>query len=244
MSWILAIGLALAAMAAGALLFRLRQDALTTMATAMLLGLAGYALQAKPALPAAPKQAQVLDRSDGENLVVARKSFGGKDPPGRFQIIADGLTRQGQFGNAAGILRGAVRDDPRDAEAWLAMANALVAHAEGNPTPASDYAYARSESADPDYAAPPFFMGVMKVRDGDLRAAHALWQKSLERTPPEAPWRPELMRRVATIEAVMAQIEAEQKAMLQRNEDGAKRAAPPGTMPGSEANGSGGVNSR
>ncbi|MCB2046289.1 MAG: tetratricopeptide repeat protein [Novosphingobium sp.] len=236
MSWIVAIGMAVAALAVFALLFRVSNGALTTLATALLLGLAGYALQARPGMPGAPKQADNPELKDGENLVTARKSFGGKDPPVRFQIIADGLTRQGQFANAAGILRGAVRDDPRDAEAWLAMANALVAHAEGNATPASDYAYARALSADPDYAAPPFFMGVMKVREGDLAGARALWRQALVRTPADAPWRPELERRVVTIEAVLAQIEAEEQAVLQRNRDGAKRASPPDSMSGDNDN--------
>ncbi len=236
MSWIVAIGMAVAALVVVALLFRVSKGALTTLATALLLGLAGYALQARPGMPGAPKQADNPELKDGANLVTARKGFGGKDPPVRFQIIADGLTRQGQFANAAGILRGAVRDDPRDAEAWLAMANALAAHAEGNATPASDYAYARALSADPDYAAPPFFMGVMKVREGDLASARELWRQSLARTPADAPWRPELERRVLTIEAVLAQIEAEEQAVLQRNEDGAKRASPPDSMSGDNDN--------
>ena len=96
--------------------------------------------------------------------------------------------------------------------------------------------YARALSVDPDYAAPPFFMGVMKVREGDLASARELWRQSLARTPADAPWRPELERRVVTIEAVLAQIEAEEQAVLQRNRDGAKRASPPDSMSGDNDN--------
>src|SRR3546814_4542336 len=43
----------------------------------------------------------------------------------REMIVADALARQGQFANAAAMLREAVGRNPRDAEAWLALGNAL-----------------------------------------------------------------------------------------------------------------------
>ena len=59
---------------------------------------------------------------DGSALVAARHSFAEGAPQSNFAIISDGFARRGDYAKAAGILRGAVRENPEDSDAWLAMA--------------------------------------------------------------------------------------------------------------------------
>jgi predicted Zn-dependent protease len=58
-------------------------------------------------------------------------------------MIADALMRHGDYADAATRLRGAVDKDPRDSAAWLAMASALVGHADGSLSPARSMPSAR-----------------------------------------------------------------------------------------------------
>lgn len=207
MSWIMAMGLALAAFLVAAFLLRAPRNGWTAIGAALVLGLAGYGLQASPGLSGAPKDAAVPDARDGTLMVEARKRFFPEMGPGqRHMIIADAFARRGRYGDAANVLRGAVEQDPRNAEAWLAMANALVGHADGRVTPAALYAYERAEQAAPTNAAPEFFLGAIRIRAGDLVEARELWGAGLAKSPADAPWRVDLEQRIAALDLLMRQI--------------------------------------
>lgn len=206
MSWIIAIGLALAAFLAAVLAFRLPRRAWTSMGAALVAGLAGYATQASPDMPGAPKDAARSGENEGPLLVEARKRLGGDSSPSNYLIISDAFTRRGDFASAVEVLRSAVRENPDDAEAWLAMANALAAHSDGHLSPAALYAFRRAELASPDAAGPDFFMGVAMIRQGDLIEAHRLWTRALAKTPADAPWRADLEMRLQGLEALLRRI--------------------------------------
>lgn len=206
MSWAIVIGLALAAFLSAVVVFRLPRWAWTSMGATLAAGLAGYAMQASPDMPGAPKDATRSGDNDGQLLVEARKRLGGDSSPNNFLIISDAFTRQGDFASAVEVLRSATRKNPDDAEAWLAMANALAAHSDGSLPPAALYAYRRAEIASPESVGPEFFMGVAKIRDGDLIEAHRLWTRALAKTPADAPWRPDLEARVAGLGALLRRI--------------------------------------
>lgn len=206
MSWLFAIGLALAALGMMAAAFRLPPRTWTTLGAALAAGLAGYGAQASPDQPGAPpSRAEVTDKA-GSGLVDVRKRLSGNLRTSNYLIVSDAFTRRGDYANAAEVLRGAVRKNPDDAEAWLAMANDLAAHADGNLTPAARYAYRRASSADPDGPGPEFFMGVAMLRQGDLVDAHQLWSRALAKAPDDAPWRGDLIARLAELERVMRAI--------------------------------------
>jgi len=124
--------------------------------------------------------------------------------PNRWMIIADALSRNGQFGDAAGVVLGAVEKDPKNADAWLSLANNLVAHADGNLTPAAQYAYRQAAMADPAHPGPPFFLGLALAGSGKLAEGRALWADLLAKTPAEAPYRADLAERLKRLDAFMA----------------------------------------
>jgi cytochrome c-type biogenesis protein CcmH len=206
MTWLLALVLALAAFVIAAFVLRAPRKGWESIGAALLLGVAGYALQASPGVPAAPKQARETLSGDPAALVKARSKVttSGIPPLDRWVVIADAMARNGQFGDAAEVLRGAISRDPKNAEAWLAMANALVQHADGLLTPAALYAYRRASEAAPQHPGPPYFLGMALAQSGRFAEAQVLWRRLLEQTPVDAPWRADLTQQLGRLEALIA----------------------------------------
>jgi cytochrome c-type biogenesis protein CcmH len=203
-TWLVAIALALAGFGVAAFAFRIDRGAWTTVAAALSLGLAGYALQASPDVPGAPAKPAAAAGEEGWQLVELRKEFVGSANSSTNDklILADGFARRGQYADAAGILRSAVSDNPRDAEAWLALGNALVEHADGALTQPALLAYRRAEALDPGGLGPAFFLGLALIRQGRFEQARSLWRGSLEAAPEDAAGREALTERLARLESL------------------------------------------
>jgi cytochrome c-type biogenesis protein CcmH len=208
MSWVLAIGLAFVAFAVMAFAFRLPNSAWTVVGATLALGLAGYAAQGSPGLPGAPKAPSVATAGEGDSLVSLRQALVSdkyRSHNNRL-ITADALARRDRPADAATILRGAVRDNPKDAEAWLALGNALVAVADGQLTPASQYAYRKAEELAPDSPGVPFFVGIAQLQSGRLMDTRTLWGEAARRAPEGSEARAEIDQHIERLEAVMRQI--------------------------------------
>lgn len=205
MTWLLAIALALAAFAIGIAAFRIGRGGWTTFAAALALGLAGYALQASPGVPGAPAAAPNDSEEGAWALVDERKEMIGSEARSRNDkvLIADGFARRGQYANAAVLLRGAVTDDPRDSEAWLALGNALVEHADGALTEPALLAYRRAAETDPGGVGPGYFLGLALIRQGQFRQARAVWAETLEAAGSEAAGRSLLAERLDRLDGLM-----------------------------------------
>ncbi len=206
-TWIAAFVLALAAFGL-MLLLKAPRRGWEAIGAALLLGMAGYAMQASPGLPGVPREAAEKASGDAAAaaVVAARQALSGRDtlPDDNWVVIADALARHGQYGEAAGVLLGAVEKRPGNAEAWLALANALTGHAEGTLTPAALYAYQHASLAAPDHPGPPFFLGAALANSGRLDEAREVWSRLLAASPADAPWREDLTRRLAALDAVIA----------------------------------------
>ena len=206
MSFLPILVLAALAFALAVLALRLPRAGWALFGAALLFGLAGYALQGSPGQAGAPKVATVREADVGVALVEARRELYGPTPPSRFVTVADGFARRGQFADAAGILRASLDDRPNDAEAWLALANALVENADGQLTPAAMYAFNRAERVDPASPGPGFFLGVALINSGRPLEARKLWADMLERAPEDAPWRTGLKERRDRLDMLIAQM--------------------------------------
>jgi cytochrome c-type biogenesis protein CcmH len=211
MTWVVLIALTLVVFAAALLLRRGQGEGWEVIAAALMVGLAGYALQGHPGVAAAPKAPAVDVDKNGEAMVAERLALSGADPTqNKWQVIGDALARQGHYADAATILRGAVEADPKNSEAWVALGNALAAHAQGSLSPAVLFAYSHGAQADPKAPGPPFFLGLAMARAGRFEETKALWQALLDRAPAEAPWRKDVAERMARLDQVMAMIRKEQ----------------------------------
>lgn len=211
MTWAIIALLTLAVFGLLAFVLRAPRSSWEVIGAALLLGIAGYALQGAPGQPGAPKlAAEKIAGEDAAASVAARQKLGGEDTAGgsvggdRHMIIADALARHGQFADAAEVLRGAVERDPANAEAWLAMGNALAGHAEGTISPAAIFAYGRAARAAPNSPGPPFFLGMALIQSGRLGEGRAVWADLLARSPKDAPWRGDLEKRLGELDAFLA----------------------------------------
>ena len=206
MSWIVVIGLAALAFAAAAGPLKVPRSGWEAIGAALLLGIAGYALQGRPQQRGAPKPASERVMSDGAALVTARQELRSTSGSGAnsWLVIGDALARNGRYADAARILQGAVRQNPQDPDGWLALGNALVGHAEGTLSPAALYAYRRAAAADPEHPGPPFFLGLALAQTGRLGEARAMWAELLARSPNDAPWRADLALRLNRLDQFIA----------------------------------------
>ena len=205
--WLIAIVLMIIAMAALIVLGKAPRKSWEAIAAALVFGLAGFAYQARPDLAGSPTAAAPAPGQVGAELVTVRQQLAGEGAiaRGRFTVTADALTRQGEFSDAAGLLLGAIEENPRDSGAWLALANNLVGHAEGALTPAALYAFGQAAEADPQAAGPPFFLGLALIQNGRPEQGRVLWADLLARTPATAPWRAGLAGRLQLLDQLLAQ---------------------------------------
>ena len=127
MTWLLIGLIAVAVFAALVWLLKLPRGGWEWAGAALLLGLAGYALQGTPGEAGAPKAPVETPGTADAALIAQRQTMGSAFGSGQsWLIVADGLSRQGQFGAAAQVLRTAVHQNPKDADLWVALGNALV----------------------------------------------------------------------------------------------------------------------
>ena len=208
MTWVVILMLAAAVFAVLVFVFKLPRVAWELTAAALLFGLAGYALQGHPGLAGAPRAPVEDQRTADAELVRQRQAMGDKFGKGQsWLVVADALTRQGQFRAAADFLGHALHEHPDDADLWVALGNALTGHSDGLISPAAQFAFRRAATIDPAHPGPPFFIGVALAQSGHLVEARALWVGLLQRTPADAPYRNDLAARVARLDQLIAMSE-------------------------------------
>jgi len=210
MSWLPIIALAIAAFIIAAFAFRLPKDGWALFGAALLFGLAGYALQGNPGYASAPKDPSPEASEANFAMIDGRREF--FDPqsvPSRFVTVSDAFARKGQYGDAANMLGNAVEENPNDVEAWVALGNALIEHADGSLTPAALFAYSKAEQLAPGNPGAPYFLGIGLLRNGRPGEARAVWADLLEQAPEEAAWRPQLAERIERLDALIAQMSAQ-----------------------------------
>jgi len=207
MTWVFVALLAILSFLAIVFLFKAPKGGREAVAAALMLGAAGYAAQGRPGEAGAPKEATDAQNPEaGQFFVEARARLRDQGIPtsNHWVIISDGLARNGHYADAAQLLRGAIEDDPKDSEAWLALGNVLVAHSEGVLTPPALYAYRRAVKADPKAPGPPYFLGLAMAQSGQLTQARALWADLLKTAPKDADWRVSVAQQLQRLDVFIA----------------------------------------
>lgn len=204
--WVIAAALAVLVMIGMILIARLPRIAWEVTAAALLLGLAGYAWQGRPGLAGAPRgAADAADAPFDEGLAEKRRGLAERyGPAGQWLMLSDGLGRQGKTKEAANVLLSGLRQSPEDANLWLGMGNALMAHGGGVLSPAADFAYRRAGAADPQGFAAPYFYGLALAQAGQWAQARAQWAPLAQRLPAGNALRTELEANIARIDAMLS----------------------------------------
>lgn len=203
--WAIAAGAAILVMAALVFAGRLPRAAWEITASALLLGLAGYAWQGTPGLAGAPRQpVENAGASFDEKLAEQRRGLAERyGKAGQWLMLSDGLGRQGKTKDAANVLLSGLRESPDDANLWLGFGNALVTHGGGILSPGADFAYRRAMALDPEGPAPRYFYGMALARGGQLKEARALWAPLAASAPQGSMIKKELELSIARIDALL-----------------------------------------
>ncbi len=204
-TWIAIAVLALAAFGVGLLVAREGRRVWTLLASALVFALAGYAWQGAPGLPSAPQQSTSESSPASDALISARRAFYNSEgmQPSRFVITADGYARRGRHAEAAQLLRLGVTENPKDDEAWLALALALAEHTRGVMTPPVTYAFERAQEAAPGNPAPGYFRGLVALRSGQLGEARDLWAQTLADADKDAKGREYVAQQLERLDGVI-----------------------------------------
>ena len=191
MGWLALLVLAALLIAAMWKLGRFDRPSLQFLASGILLAMAGYAWQGSPGLvgkPLPPPKRESLP--DSQFAQLRGDMLGQVDSASRWLTMAEMYQREGDTQNGANIIRAGLRANPRDADLWVGLGNALVIHADGMMTPAAELAFRRAEGIAPDHPGPKFFYGLALAQTGKFDDAERMWRALLASAPADASWRP------------------------------------------------------
>jgi hypothetical protein len=167
---------------------------------ALMLGGAGYALQARPELPGAPVAAAKKARPDEPELHKLRGDmFGRFTVNDSYFIAADALVRGGDPDKAAKMMLGGVRSAPQDPSMWTWLGMTLVESDDGTMSPAAALAFRRGVTLAPKHPGPAFFYGLAQARTGNLEGALPWLRRALVLSPADAGYRADIARTVQSV---------------------------------------------
>lgn len=176
---------------------RLHRGTIELVGAALLIGIAGYAWQGRPGEPGQPVKAVTEGVEIDPALVAQRKALTGQfGTEAQWLDYADTLERLGQTRLAVVAMQSGLRENPKSANLWVGLGNALVVHGGGMMSPSAEFAFQRAADLAPEHPGPPFFFGLALAQSGRFDDADRIWTALLARTPPDAPWRADLVSRL------------------------------------------------
>ncbi len=203
--------LAVIAVAVCALLAAMKVDRLlwSMVASALMLGAAGYAWQGQPALAGHPATTGLAPTPDDSAMLDLRDQMLERyTGAAAYLVAADAMTRIGDRRAAVQVLLGGIRIAPKSLVLWTGLANALSAHDANQVSPPALFAFQQAMRLAPKHPAPPFFLGLAYVRAGDFAKARPYWARALALTPTDISYRGEIATRLALLDRFLAMQDA------------------------------------
>ena len=118
--------------------------------------------------------------------------------------MSDGFARQGKTQDAVNVLVSGLRVEPRNADLWVAMGNALVAHSGGIVSPAAQYSYGQAMAYAPQSSAAPYFYGLALAQSGQYAEARKVWGDLAARVTAGTPLHQMLRADLAQLDRILS----------------------------------------
>ncbi len=168
-----------------------------------------YLLLGNPDLPAQPhaeRQDVAMQRALQQRAAEMRAALAEKpDDPDGWRELALLRTMLGQSGAAATAYRQAIAQGADDAQAYSALAEALIIQASGQVNLEARQALAEALKRDERDPLGLYYIGHALEQDGRYETALSLWQDMAEALPADSTWRRRLDQDIARVKAQMAQ---------------------------------------
>lgn len=178
----------------------------------LVLGAVGYAVQGRPALPAHTVIAESAPITIDPGMAEFREIvFNASRDDVLALATADGRLAKGDARGAARGLVEALEQRPDSATLWTDLGYVLALH-DGNVSPSAKVAFQRALALAPRAPGPPFFLGMAYVDAGEFAAARPAWIEALRLTPANAPYRRDIVVRIAAIDQFQRMAAAQQAA--------------------------------
>jgi cytochrome c-type biogenesis protein CcmH/NrfG len=203
--WLLILMLAAIVLAGLWKFARFDRASLQLLGAALLVALAGYAWQGKPALSGQPVPPPVRKQLPDSAFSQTRGAMLGQfDTASAWLTLAESYQREGDTRGGAQILESALKKLPNDPDLWVGLGNALVIHAGGMMNPSAELAFQRASKIAPDHPGPKFFFGLALAQGGKYDEAERLWRGLLDTSPGSVSWRPMVEERLAMLDQARA----------------------------------------
>ncbi len=166
---------------------------------ALLLGVAGYAVQGHPTAPGVPaRQMKAATTFDAEEIALRDSMIEKYTADGAYLTAADAMARYGEPRVAVLLMIGGIGRYPDSYLLWSELGTTLAAHDRAMSPPAL-FAFRRAMRLAPRHPAPRYRLGLAQAMAGDLAGAAVSWRRALALTPPGAPYRDRIAERLAMV---------------------------------------------
>lgn len=202
--WIVMTGMGLASALAILAFVKGRQQLWQPVMATVVLAMAGYAWQGRPALPSAPAQPIAAEQGAAEALLKMRGDMDQNYGVAKMWLVtADGFARDGSYGAAAGYIQAGLREHPDNADLWSALGLVMMLASDGELTPPAKLAFDKARKLAPNLPAPDYFEGLAALFERKPDQTIAKWKLLLERVTPKAKWRPAVESQLAGLESLL-----------------------------------------
>ena len=195
-----------------------------------------YASLGHPDWPDVPLQARLnapVGRMDVNTAIARVEAHLAQHPQDGlgYEVLAQAYLLVGRAGDAVNAAQMAVRLLGDKADPLTVYGETLVVAANGIVTQDARNQFIKALAADPHQPKALFFLGLAAQQENDAATARGFWQKLLAEAPPGAPWRADLVARLAQLDQaapplgdqaarVAAMAPAQQQAFIQSMVDG------------------------
>jgi cytochrome c-type biogenesis protein CcmH len=184
----------------------------TIAGAALMLGATGFAVQATRHLPGKPVTADVTPITVDPGMVAFRDAvFAPSRDDSLALASADARLQAGDAHAAADGLRREIALRPADASLWTGLGYVLALH-DTTLSPAAKFAFHRAQTLAPHTPGPAFFLGMAALEAGDVATARTAWSYALAATPPGAPYRADIVERIAALDQLQKMVAARRAA--------------------------------